>query len=138
MQFLANVLIVVLALAAQMVHFSRRVTVSVPTSPLMVPMLVDHCCVLTDSLPASDLFGFSRRDLPLRISAVALKLWLAHADDQRDEFALGTVNATMALHGGQCQGLLTSCSASSAIVQRGVDEWKTTGRSPSRASAIDL
>ena len=26
---------------------------------------------------------------------------LAHADDQRDEFALGTVNATMALHGGQ-------------------------------------
>ena len=79
MQFLAKVLIVVLALAAQIVHFSRRVTVSVPTSPLMVPMLVDHCCVLTDYLLASDLFGFRRRGLPLGISAVALKLWLAHA-----------------------------------------------------------
>ena len=33
MQFLANVLIVVLALATQIVHFSRRVTVSVPISP---------------------------------------------------------------------------------------------------------
>ena len=42
--------------------------------------------------------------------------WLAHADDQGDEFALGTVNATMAHHDGQCQVLLTSCSASSAIV----------------------
>ena len=100
-------------------------------------MLVDHCCVLTDSLPAWDLFGFRRRYLPLCISAVALKLLLTHADDQRDEFALGTVNATMALHGGQRQGQLTSCSASSAIVQRGVDEWKTTSHSPSRASAVD-
>ena len=123
MRFLADVIIVVLALAAQVVHFSRRVTVSVPTSPLMVPMLVDHCCVLTDSLPASDLFGFRRRDLPLCISAVALKLCLAHADDQREDFTLDTVYATMALRGGQCQGLLTSCSASSAIVQRGVDDW---------------
>ena len=58
----------------------------------MVPMLVDHCCLLTDSLQASDLFGFRRRDLPLCISAVALKPWLAHADDQRDEFTLGTVS----------------------------------------------
>ena len=72
MQFLANVLIVVLALAAQIVYFSWRT---------------------------------SRRDLPLCISAVILELWLAHADDQRDVFALGTVNATMALHGGQCQVL---------------------------------
>ena len=62
-----------------------------------------------------------------------LKLWLAHADDQRDEFALGTVNATVALHGGQCQMLVTSCSASSAIVQRGVHDWLTTSHSPSRA-----
>ena len=104
----------------------------------MATMLVDHCCVLTDSLPASDFFGFRRRDLPLCISAVILKLWLAHADDQGDEFALGAVNATTALHGGQCQVLLTSCSVSSGIVQRGVDEWKTTSPSPSRASAVDL
>ena len=38
--------------------------------------------------------------------------WLAHADEQTHGFALGTVNVTMALHGGQCQMLLTPRFAS--------------------------
>ena len=129
MQFLTNVL-------------HRRLDTSLPssgglhgdpvrTSPLMVP---NACRSLLRVGRFSCSTGLARFQKEVRISAVILKLRLAHADGQTDEFALGTVNATTALHDGQCQVLLTSCSASSAIDQRDV---QTTGPSPSRASAID-
>ena len=64
--------------------------------------------------------GLLSRDLPLCISAVILKLWLAHGG-QTHEFALDTVNTAMALHGGQCPSAVAQ--KPSAIAQRGVDDW---------------
>ena len=80
---------------------------------------------MTDSLPAPDLIGFSRRDLQLSQlsfgSSGSPTLMVKHMGSL---LALSTT--TMGFRGGQCQVLLTSCSASSAIVQRDVDDWWTS------------